>query len=130
MYNFEYVSKKEAATAKNELIEIINGVQKILRNKDISFQFQFIGSSSRNMITCDRKSNIGYDFDVDLEVFYDDDRYDPREIKHIMMDAFNLVVRRYGYGYCEDSTRVFSIKKIDHWRSRIIQGRDFAIVNN
>ena len=54
MYNFEYVSKKEAAPAKNELIEIINGVQKILRNKDISFQFQFIGSSSRNMITCDR----------------------------------------------------------------------------
>ena len=130
MYNFEYVLKEEAAPAKNELIEIINGVQKILRNKDISFQFQFIGSSSRNMITCDRKSNIGYDFDVNLDVFYDDDRYDPREIKHIMMDAFNLVVRRYGYGYCEDSTRVFTIKKIDHWRSRIIQSCDFAIVNN
>ena len=43
----------------------------------------------------------------------DDDRYDPGEIKHIMMDAFNAVVRRYGYGYCEDSTRVFTIKEID-----------------
>ena len=43
MYNFEYVSKKEAAPAKNELIEIINDVQDILRNKDVSFQFQFIG---------------------------------------------------------------------------------------
>ena len=94
MYNFEFVSKKEAAPAKNELIKIINEVQDILRNKDISFQFQFIGSSSRNMITCDRKSNIGYDFDVDLEVFYDDDRYVPGEIKHIMMDAFYSVVRR------------------------------------
>ena len=41
MYNFEYVSKKEAAPAKNELIEIINEVQDILRNKDISFQFQY-----------------------------------------------------------------------------------------
>ena len=40
MYNFEYVSKKEAAPAKNELIEIINGVQKILRNKDISIHWQ------------------------------------------------------------------------------------------
>ena len=104
MYNFEYVSKKEATPAKNELIEIINEVQGILRNKDISFQFQFIGSSSRNMITRDRNSNIGYDFDVNLDVFYDDDRYDPGEIKHIMMDAFNSVVRRYGYGYCEDSS--------------------------
>ena len=83
MYNFEYVSKKEAAPAKNELIEIINEVQDILRNKDVSFQFQFIGSSSRNMITCDRKSNIGYDFDVNLDVFYDEDRYAPGEIKHI-----------------------------------------------
>lgn len=89
-----------------------------------------LASSSRNMITCDRKSNIGYDFDVNLDVFYDDDRYDPGEIKHIMMDAFNSVVRRYGYGYCEDSTRVFTIKKIDHWRSRIMQSCDFAIVNN
>ena len=67
MYNFEYVSKKEATLAKNELIEIINEVQGILRNKDISFQFQFIGSSSRNMITCDRKSSIGYNFDVNLD---------------------------------------------------------------
>ena len=130
MYNFEYVSKKESAPAKNELIEIINGVQKILRNKDISFQFQFIGSSRRNMITRDRNSNIGYDFDVNLDVFYDDDRYDPGEIKHIMMDAFNTVVLRYGYGCCEDSTSVFTIKKIDHWRSKILQSCDFAIVNN
>lgn len=71
MYNFEYVSKKEAAPAKNELIEIINEVQDILRNKDISFQFQFIGSSSRNMITCDRKSNIGYDLYLNHKVIFD-----------------------------------------------------------
>ena len=82
------------------------------------------------MITCDRKSNIGYDLDVNLYVFYDDDRYDLGQIKHIMMGAFNSAVRRYGYGYCEELTRVFTIKKIDHWRSKIIQGCDFAIVNN
>ena len=130
MYNYEYVSKKEVAQSKNELIEIIHKAQSILRNKDISFQFQFIGSSSRHMITCDRKSNIGYDFDVDLNVFYDEDKYDPSKIKHIMMDAFNSVIRQYGYGYCEDSTRGFTTKKIDRWRSRIIQSCDFAIVNN
>lgn len=99
-------------------------------NRDKYKEFLANIISSRNMITCDRKSNIGYDFDVNLDVFYDDDRYDPGEIKHIMMDAFNSVVRRYGYGYCEDSTRVFTIKKIDHWRSRIMQSCDFAIVNN
>ena len=45
MYNFEYVSRKEAAPAKNELIEIINEVQDILRNKDVSFQFNSLGAA-------------------------------------------------------------------------------------
>lgn len=33
---------------------------------DFTFQYTFIGSSSRNMITYDAKSNIGFDFDVNI----------------------------------------------------------------
>ena len=50
MYHFEYVSKKEAAPYKAELIEILHQVQDYVRD-DFTFQFTFIGSSSRNMIT-------------------------------------------------------------------------------
>ena len=54
MHDFCYVSKKEAAPVKAELLDIIHEVQDIVRD-DFTFQFTFIGSSSRNMITYDRK---------------------------------------------------------------------------
>ena len=65
-------TKKEAAPVKAELLEIIHEVQDIVRD-DFTFQYTFIGSSSRNMITEDIKSNIGYDFDVNLEVNDDEE---------------------------------------------------------
>ena len=107
MHDFCYVSKKEAAPVKAELLDIIHEVQDIVRD-DFTFQFTFIGSSSRNMITYDRKSNIGFDFDVNIEVNDYDENYEPKE----------------------DSTRVLTIKKKDRPNSRIIHSCDFAIVNN
>ena len=127
MYDFEYVSKKNAMPYKKELIEIINKVQDEVRDK-FTFQFTFIGSSSRNMITYDSKTNKGFDFDVNLEV--NDERYSAREIRNILRKAFNHIVPNYGYSNCEDSTRVLTIKHINHWQSRIEYSCDFAIVYN
>ena len=129
MHDFCYVSKKEAAPVKAELLDIIHEVQDIVRD-DFTFQFTFIGSSSRNMITYDRKSNIGFDFDVNIEVNDDDENFEPKEIRTIIRKALDKVARQYGYDYCEDSTRVLTIKKKDRPNSRIIHSCDFAIVNN
>ncbi len=82
------------------------------------------------MITYDQKSNVGFDFDFDIEVNDYDEEYNPEEIRDILKNAFNCVVHRYGYNYPEDSTRVLTIKKKDYWRSRIIYSCDLAIVNN
>ena len=129
MHDFCYVSKKEVAPVKAELLDIIHEVQDAVRD-DFTFQFTFIGSSSRNMITYDRKSNIGFDFDVNIEVNDDDENYEPKEIRTIIRKALDKVARQYGYDYCEDSTRVLTIKKKDRPNSRIIHSCDFAIVNN
>ena len=129
MHDFCYVSKKEAAPVKAELLDIIHEVQDAVRD-DFTFQFNFIGSSSRNMITYDRKSNIGFDFDVNIEVNDADENYEPKEIRTIIRKALDKVARQYGYDYCEDSTRVLTIKKKDRPNSRIIHSCDFAIVNN
>ncbi|MCM1232567.1 MAG: hypothetical protein NC489_20780, partial [Ruminococcus flavefaciens] len=72
MYHFQYVSRKEAAPFKRELIEIINKVQDEVRD-NFTFQFAFIGSSARNMITYDPVANLGFDFDVNIEVNDDDE---------------------------------------------------------
>ena len=127
MHHFEYVSKQQAAPYKAELIEIINRVQNEVRD-DFTFQYKFIGSSSRNMITFDPTTNIGFDFDVNLEVNDDDEDYSPKQIRTILRDAFTRVCKEYGYDKCEDSTRVITIKAIDHWYSRVLYHCDFAIV--
>ena len=90
MHDFCYVSKKEAAPVKAELLDIIHEVQDIVRD-DFTFQFTFIGSSSRNMITYDRKSNIGFDFDINIEVNDDDENYEPKEIRTIIRKALDKV---------------------------------------
>ncbi len=127
MYHFEYVSKKEAAPYKAELIEILHQVQDYVRD-DFTFQFTFIGSSSRNMITYDPTTNIGFDFDVNITVNDDDEDYTPEEIRTILHNAFSRFMTAYGYNKCEQSTRVISIKVVDQWSSRVIRSCDFAVV--
>ena len=129
MYHFKYVTKAELAPFKKELIELIHLVQNDVRD-DFTFQYEFIGSVSRNMVTFDPKSNTGFDFDVNLFVNDDEEDYKPGEIKHILMDAFNKHSRKYRYDFCEDSTRVFTIKVKDKKNSKILHSCDFAVVNN
>ena len=127
MFHYEYVSKKQAAPYKAKLIEIIKMVQDEVRD-EFTFQFTFIGSSSRNMITFDKTTNIGFDFDVNIEVNDDDEDYSAEEIRTIVRNALTRISRQYGFDKCEDSTRVLTIKAIDPWHSRISHSCDFAIV--
>ena len=129
MHDFQYVTKKTAAPVKEELLQLIHEVQDEVRKK-FTFRYDFIGSSSRNMITQDLKSNIGFDFDVNFEVNDDEQKYTPKDIRLTIKRAIDKVAPKYGYSPCEDSTRVLTIKKIDHERSRIIHSCDIAIVNN
>lgn len=129
MYHFEFVSKKDLAPVKKDLISIIREVQASLRT-DFTFRFAFVGSSGRNMVTCDPKSNIGYDFDVNLKIDIHDCKYTPKAIKVKVMQALNRTAPKYGYTYAEDSTRVITIKWKDRQNSRILHSCDFAIVHN
>lgn len=54
MNHFEYVSKSKYMPVKKELIKIINQVQDELREQ-FTFDYKFIGSSSRNMLLMIRK---------------------------------------------------------------------------
>lgn len=129
MHDFKYVTKNEAKPVKEELYQILHKVQDIVRD-DFTFSFTPVGSSKRNMITFDTKSNIGFDFDFNIEVNDDDQRFNPKKIRTILRNAIDRVAPRYGYKYCEDSTRVLTIKKVNTFSSRIIHSCDFAIVYN
>lgn len=139
MYHFEYVSKEEWKPVKDNLLTIIRNLQKEV-NDDFTFQYRFVGSSSRNMITCDRHSNIGFDFDVNIEIDDPDKNYSAKEIHDIIhngldnvinpMHYFHIVNPILRYDYAEDSTRVITIKVKDKANSRILHSCDFCIVHN
>lgn len=129
MYNFEYVSRQQLSPVKNNLISIIHAVQNEVR-QDFSFQFYFVGSAERNMVTQDVKSNIGFDFDVNIYINDDDCKYSAKEIKTRIRLYLNKVAHHYGYDNAEDSTKVITIKVKDRKNSRILHSCDFAIVND
>lgn len=126
-HDFRYLSKKEAKQVKGVLRGIIHETQDIVREK-FTFQYQFIGSASRNMITYEAKCNKGFDFDVNFYVNDEDENYSAEEIRNALQNALNNVVGEYGYSYPKDSTRVLTIKFIDHKNSKIKHSCDFAIV--
>ena len=125
----EYVSKKVTKPIKKQIIELINLVQDEVR-KYFTFRYDFIGSESRNMVTYDPSSNVGFDFDVNLRVNDEDEIFTPKEIKAILMNGFNKYNNLFEYDYCEDSKRVITIKVKDRNHSRILHSCDFAIVND
>lgn len=129
MYHFQYVTTKQLSSAKKDLIQIINSVQDIVR-KDFTFRFDFVGSVKRNMVTYDVKSNVGFDFDVNIQVNDDECKFSANEIKTKIRIALNKAAYQYGYDNAEDNTRVLTIKVKDMKNSKILYSCDFAIVND
>ncbi len=129
MHDFCYVSKKKAAPVKADLLDIIHEVQDYVRD-EFTFQYEFVGSAARNMITYDEKSNVGFDFDVNIYVNDDDENYKAKEIRQIIKNALDHVATRHGYDYTEDSTRVLTIKVKNTRQAKIIHSCDFCIVND
>lgn len=134
MHDFEYVPNYEWKPVRDELYVIIHKLQDEVRDY-FTFCFRFVGSSKRRMITRDRNSNKGYDFDVNIEVNDPNEEYSAKEIRAILRNGLDRVTNPYGYsifGYdnTEDSTRVLTIKVKDKANSRIHHSCDFCIVNN
>ena len=132
MHNFESVQKKEWKPIKDELSVIIHKLQSEVRN-DFTFQYHFVGSSKRKMITCDRNANTGFDFDVNIEVNDPNEDYSAEEIRNILRKGLDKVTNPYGYptfgyDYTEDSTRVLTIKVKDRVNSCILHSCDFCII--
>ncbi len=132
MHDFEYVPNEEWEPVRDELLDIIHRLQDEVREY-FTFQYHFVGSSKRRMITRDRNSNIGFDFDVNIEVNDPDENYEPDEIRNILHKGLDKVTNPYGfsifgYDYTEDSTRVLTIKVKDKAHSRILHSCDFCIV--
>lgn len=130
-HDYRFISKKssDVRKANADLQDILNQVHRIMR-ENFTFQHKIVGSYSRNMITRDFKSNVGYDFDVNIYPHDNNNDYSPKKIKLLFKEALDKVARNYGFDYAEDSTRVLTIKFKDRKNSRILHSVDFAFVND
>ncbi len=130
-HDFHFISKKDPKVKKaySDILSMLKEVQDLVGEK-FTFRFDVVGSYKRNMITYDAKSNVGYDFDFNIEVNDRDEKYTPKQLRDILRNAIGAVSVKYGYDYPEDSTRVLTIKMKDRKNSRIFHSCDFAIVNN
>ncbi len=129
MKKFVYVKKEEWKVARDDLYDLIHTVQDEVR-ENFTFTYELIGSASRNMITRDENSNVGYDFDINIRVNDKKEKFSAEEIKSILQNGFNEHVLNYGYDYPEDSKRVLTIKVKDRENSRIVNSCDFAVVHD
>ncbi|MDE6748576.1 MAG: hypothetical protein K2K21_05870 [Lachnospiraceae bacterium] len=130
-HDFHFISKKDPKVKKayNDILDMLKEVQDLVRKK-FTFRFDVVGSYKRNMITYDAKSNVGYDFDFNIEVNDGNGKYKPKQLKDILRNAIGTVCVKYGYDFPEDSTRVLTIKMKNRKKSCILHSCDFAIVNN
>ncbi|MCR5457091.1 MAG: hypothetical protein K6F14_03340 [Clostridiales bacterium] len=114
--------------AYRDLMNLISDVRNELKS-DYTFEIEVVGSYARDMITYDENSNVGYDFDVNVCPYYDEDDYTPKQIKLLFKDALDKHSWKYNYDYAEDSTSVLTIKVKDRINSRIIHSVDFCFVS-
>ena len=130
-HDFKYISKRDpkVVTAYNDLMQLLKEVRKELKSQ-YTFQHKIIGSYKRNMITYDEKSNVGFDFDVNIYPNDDENTLSAKEIKLSFKNALYKHVKEHGFDYAEDSTRVLTIKVKDRKHARVVYSVDFAFVND
>lgn len=127
-YDFDYVDPAISDPVRKEIEKLIKKVQKDISD-EYTFQYQFIGSSARNMITADRKGNVGFDFDVNIIPQKIKGKDSPEHLRMVLFNAIQRIYKTYGFNSkVENSTSVITIKKVDHNSSKCLYGCDFAVV--
>ena len=131
MNDFDYVPENLTKPKMNDLRELMLFIQEYVKDREgFTFNYEFVGSSAMNMITYEKKGNIGYDFDINIEPIITDTKIDAKTVHDVFFNALREYAGKYGYTHIEESTSVITIKAVDYYRSKIKFSCDFAIVRH
>lgn len=108
---YEYVDDKQFLSCMRSLCgDIMQDLCHTLKEEyDIGSSFYLVGSGARNLIL--QNANQPIDLDYNLEITRIDDWDDCRNIKECVRKAFNIVLRKYGWSDCQDSTSSLTTEK-------------------
>lgn len=132
MPEYEWVTKKEYRSVKNELEMILKKVISIMDTEydTPGVQYQLIGSGSRHLVTRIKDGNKGFDLDYNIILPTLDDGYSykPKVIADQFINAFRKACRGTSYEFPKHRTSVIQLKHVDQQHSKVLYGGDFAIV--
>ena len=112
-HDFKFISNHspQVKSTYSDLMEILSLVHDDLR-KQYTFQHKPVGSYSRNMITHDAKSNIGFDFDINIYPNDEENRFTAKQIKLLFKQSLDKFAYRY---FCNpEGVNGFMDTKIDN----------------
>src|SRR5690554_5772065 len=94
---YEYVSKNEYTPVREKLEKIIKIIQKETK-PEYTFQFSLIGSGGKKLITREKGSNKGFDFDYNFSLKKIQEAYDSAQaIRSNFLDVIVRVAKENNY---------------------------------
>lgn len=110
---YKYANPKEVSLASKWCLDVLHDVQKEVK-EFFTFDIRLIGSGEKRLVT----QNESEMFDLDYNIILQRDKQDlldnPKQVKKIFMDAFNIVLnpRITDYKFASDSASVITLKLV------------------
>lgn len=91
--------------------DIVNQLVQHLKKYGIESRMSLVGSGGRNMVTQNEKEAIDFDFNLEIIELEKLHIRDYRQLKETVRKAFNEVLKKNGWGDCQDSTSALTTEQ-------------------
>lgn len=109
---YHYVKDKEyIKRTYRTCADIVNQLVQHLKKYGIDSEMSLVGSGGRNMITQNEKEAIDFDFNLEIVKTEDFSIYDGKKLKETIRKAFDKVLKKNGWGDCQDSTSALTTEQ-------------------
>lgn len=89
----------------NQLVQLINGEGKL------KVKASLVGSGAKNLITQNENEPIDLDYNLSIKECNEFDINDSVGIKEYVRKSFNIILKRFGWNDCKDSTSALTTEK-------------------
>lgn len=108
----EYLSRKKVKPARLCFGDIIALVREDLREEEVTFVCNIIGSAKRNLVLISSNPNKGFDCDYCIEIKSNKNDLNAKVLKDKFMNSFDNHILEFGFSNCSDSTQAITIPKV------------------
>lgn len=110
---YHWIEDKEFESKMRGLCaDIINQlVQRINNDGCLRVKAHLVGSGAKNMITQNANEPVDLDYNLCILEYYAFDANDGKRIKPYIQEQFNAVLKKNGWGDCQDSTSALTTEK-------------------